>query len=123
MNVFESDQETDEYDENIHNIYYCEILCQNKEFEKALDFIYDYIDELIIDRNYEAVNKILESIDPSSINSKLIIAILTITKGCQKKLKGMDAFHKKSIQTLKDRNEYNQNRNSKTIEILSDIYL
>lgn len=91
-----------------YTIYYSELLCKAKQYEKALDTTYDCIDDLLISGEYNKVDKILQNVDPNQINSRLIVAILSLTKLCKSSFKNRKSFLLKAKSAMKSRDEYNK---------------
>ena len=70
----------------------------NKSEDSAMDFLYDTIDEILIEKEFEVVdNYILEFIEKCS-NFTLYVGLLTITYIRREKLKNIEKLQMKAIE-------------------------
>jgi len=79
---------------NIDNITAQIIILQNEgEKEKTLDYIFDIFDKLIINKNFNLCDSILEKLDTGILEVNSLIGILTITSEWKQKLKMREFFY------------------------------
>ena len=69
--------------------------------DTALDYVYDHIDDLLADENYEEVISIIEHVEPSSIDVSCGIGILVVTNPGGL-LEAMRLNERASLKTKKD---------------------
>ncbi len=67
----------------------------NNKTDKALDVMYDAVDEQLLDGNIDLVDKWMMEIDLNRINIALMLGILTITKPFKEKLSARKDFYLK----------------------------
>ncbi|KFZ26320.1 MAG: hypothetical protein KQ78_01493 [Candidatus Izimaplasma bacterium HR2] len=89
-------------------LYYSSTLCKIGQCDKALDIIYDNIEELISNRNYSIVDHIFLNFPIMDLDSHLIVGLLATTKYAKDRLKYRSYFVKNSKSALILRNEFNK---------------
>jgi hypothetical protein len=70
--------------------------------DDLLDYIFDIIDNLFIEKKFELVNTLFESIDVNLLTIDSIVGILTITHNCKDKLPFRSSFYKQAYKILND---------------------
>lgn len=72
-------------------------LAQNKYTDQAIDLIYDYIDDRLLDGNFAHVDFVLEDIDMGRLPTVLHLSFLTVTLAAKSKLNNRTRFFDKAF--------------------------
>ena len=77
----------------------------NKNIDDELDLIYDSIDSLLFDGNFEFVDECLRIIDCEKIDTDLLLGWATITFAARSKLSHRKEFMKRMSHIIRQRGE------------------
>lgn len=61
-------------------------LLTEKKFDQAIDLIYDELDDRLLDRKFDEVNEILQSMVRNEYSTNVLLSILTVTLPWKKNL-------------------------------------
>lgn len=61
-------------------------LLTEKKFDQAIDFIYDELDDRLLDRKFDEINEILQSMVRNEYSTDILLSILTVTLPWKKDL-------------------------------------
>lgn len=82
------------------------ILAENNgEPERALDIVYDALDDFLLDGSCDRVDEILKEINPAWLSTRLLLGFLTVTKLARERLESRASFLKKSREVIEKRGE------------------
>ena len=76
------------------------------DYESAIDIIYDYIDDLLLEGEFIKVNTILKQVDTNILSEDLLVAFLSITLAAKQHLTARSNLFTRVEKTLKERNQY-----------------
>lgn len=68
-------------------------LVESKEYRKAIDIVFDCIDDFALEARFEEIDEILPAIDISKLDENLMVAFLAISKPVKPKLKNYDDLY------------------------------
>lgn len=89
----------------INKIKY-EILSLQKEgiIENTLDYVFNTIDDLLIDRKFDLINKLFDLIEIKELTIETIVGLLTITLGWKDELSSRTAFFQSAYEFINETN-------------------
>lgn len=72
---------------------FLEILYRKLNVDFSIDMVFDHINNLLLEKNFKEVNRILEDINIEQLQSFALLAFLTITIAAKDKLPSREVYY------------------------------
>lgn len=93
----------------IQQVFHLEKNSKNKDKDKAIDFVFDAIDELLRKGKFTKVNSVIAGIEVEDMSTTLLLTFLTTTAPARSKLPFRPEFYNKVEKTILNRGKLKDN--------------